>query len=155
MAKRKQTQPEKPATPPPILTRKPDIPTELANFKATLKRITSGAFQKRVLAHYAKEATLTFMQSLMESSANGDVRASITLAQIYKVLESKSLVSVVNNVDARSVNLEVGESEGTTRSYANIARNFTAERERRQLMSGGPHTLDATFVATPEGPRED
>jgi hypothetical protein len=156
MIRRKSGKP-KPPTEEPVLKAKAVIPGEISQFKATLKKLSSGAYQRRVLSHYAQEGIVTAVQSLIQSAADGSVQASAKLLEVYKVLESKSMVSVVNNVDARSLQVTTGES-GDVRGHSNFIRMLAEQREKRKLegpVVNGHPTLDATFTETPVGPRAD
>lgn len=115
----------------------PDIllPDKLANANPTSKALTSGLYQRKLLAFFAPHVLPKMFNSLMKGLQSGDARAIQQAGELYQMLGGKGGVNVnvtqSNNNKAEAVSASA--SKGIS-SPDEMFRQLAQERQERRTM---------------------
>jgi type IV secretory pathway VirB10-like protein len=134
--------PEKPAAPPPV----PDIPLPDKLAKTpTVQSVASGAYAKKLLAHYGNILLPASLNSLHRKILTDDMSANKLTAEIYRMLPAKGgpLVQVNQSNDNRSATINNGSPRSSFATADEMFRQIAADRERRAL---GPAPMEFTVI---------
>lgn len=126
-----------------------DIPLSpaLKAITVTARKLGTGEYQKKMLAHFAQYLVPEFLNSLNRRLRADDPAAARLFAEMTNFVQTKGGINIALNQTSQTAN--IGRSlpdDGSIRSFEDIARMLDDQRHQRALAPA----IDAVFVPTPE-----